>query len=261
MFKSIGGFMQVDLERQKKTKHNMGLAEGGFIGTFATVDRYLHPLIEQGGLMSILLLPIFEIVRAGLYWARGNDEALKDGMQKIWINRAYYTGKAMVTTIGVVYALCGFLPLGFGLIIAGSYVGTLRHLLKALNYVLEGNVEKSERNIQKVLIGGLITGGFTLLTFFPSLTLLGWSMVLAATSTVVLSGLPRLLASMVKEKPLVLPEFSYNIQHVINPLTLASSVHVVNNYILDNLVGIDHDRQNGMDTHRQQTSPRSSIQK
>jgi len=27
-------------------------------------------------------------------------------MQKIWINRAYYTGKAMVTTIGVGYGAC-----------------------------------------------------------------------------------------------------------------------------------------------------------
>lgn len=181
-------------ETSQMLKATSGVIDSTFITIFATMGRFAKRLIENGGMYSIALIIPLEIARLAAYWLNGNAD-------KISLNTAYYLAKTLTAIAGTVLVLTGAITLGFTLIIATGYAVSLRALWKMIRSAKDGHENKVRNNLCKLMIGSLIAGGFTLMTFVPALGIVAWGLVMAGEGFALLSTLsaqtPRLLVQLI----------------------------------------------------------------
>jgi len=181
-----------------------GLTESGFVGAFTAMYRYATKLIEQGGIWSLMLLPVTAAVSAGLYWHKTMQPEFNDSLLKTRLNKLYYGSKVVASAVGVGLAIAGMVTLGFTVLIGAAYVSVARNLGKTIRSAWQGDVRKAGNNLSKSVVGALIAGGFTIMTFFPPIALVGATMVFIATAHAVLSTAPSMVAELAV-KPNVTP--------------------------------------------------------
>ncbi len=191
----------------KKLKHKVGAAEASLITGFISLDRFVKFLIQEGGIYAVIGIGLADSARAAMYWWNVHKKREEgDSSAKIYANLVFYTFKAAasITGVGLVYA--GMILAGFGAIILGGMVATLRHGAKALSHTYswlhatdiekqEKSKDKAKSNALKALLGAMIVTGFVLYAFFPELVLLstiplkdmGYGLVIAATSYILYS--------------------------------------------------------------------------
>lgn len=180
----------------KKIGQINGLVEVSYVGVITAIFRHLPRLIERGGDWSLILLPLSALVNAKLYWNKTQQADFKDGKLKTGLNGLYHATKVAAAAVGVGFAIAGALTVGFGVLIASGYLSVARNLYKAARSAWEGNVKKVGNNLGKAFVGGLISGGFTLLTFYPGMALVGATMVFMGTASVFLALAPHVIADL-----------------------------------------------------------------
>lgn len=184
----------------KMNKENINkintVTESSYITVITAIVRHAPKLLERGANWSLILLPVAAFIKASLYWHKTKQPGYSDSALKTALNKLYYGGKVIANIVGVGLAIAGLATIGFGVIIAAGYIGVARYLGKAVRSGIQGNVQKVGNNLTKALVGGLISGGFTLMTFFPPMALLGATMVFAATAFILLATAPGMMAEL-----------------------------------------------------------------
>lgn len=172
------------------------VTESGYITAITAIFRHAPQILERGANWSLILLPVTAFIKASLYWNKTKQAGYNDSALKTGLNKLYYGGKVVANIVGVGLAIAGLATIGFGVIIAAGYISVARNLAKAARSAVQGNVQKVGNNLTKALVGGLISGGFTLMTFFPPMALLGATMVFAATGFILLATAPGVMAEL-----------------------------------------------------------------
>lgn len=184
-----------------------GLVESTYLSWVIIAARYAKFMLEQGGAYTLVLLPFFELTRAWLYWSKTKNPQFTDSSLKKWSNYLLNAMKVITSTVGVGFAIAGMLTIGFGIMITMGYISIIRNLAKAARSAWNGETHKVANNLHKSFIGGLISGGFTLMTFIPPLAWIGGILVLVATGHIILSTLPGFIANvpLPDVKPIIPP--------------------------------------------------------
>lgn len=180
----------------KKVQQINGLTESTYVGVITAIFRHAPKLIERGGDWSLILVPVAAFINAMLYWNKTQQPGFNDSALKTTLNKLYYGGKVVAAAAGVGLAIAGMLTVGFSVLIVSGYVSVARSLGKAARSAWAGDTRKVANNLGKSLVGGLIAGGFTLMTFFPPLALAGATMVFMGTAAVFVGSAPSLIADV-----------------------------------------------------------------
>jgi hypothetical protein len=184
------------LDRNKISKYN-GLAETFYVGTITGIYRYGIHLIDKGGVYSLLLMPVMELVKFSLYLAKTKEANFDDSPLKKGLNLIFKGLKVVASAVGAGLAVAGISTLGFGVMILSGYASVARNLFKAVRSARDGDVAKVTSNLRKAAVSGLISGGFTLMTFFTPFAWIGGIMVFIATGHLALSMVPGVIAESV----------------------------------------------------------------
>lgn len=203
----------MSINRSKISKYN-GLAETFFVGGITGLYRHAYHLIEKGGIYSLILMPLMELLKFSMYIARTQEDDFNDSHLKAGLNLVFKGLKVAASGVGAGLAVAGLSTLGFGVMIVSGYASVARNLFKAVRSGIDGNIAKVSSNLHKAAIGGLISGGFTLMTFFPPLAWIGGIMVFIATGHLALSMVPEVIAETVVTPPQVAERVSPSPAHV-----------------------------------------------
>lgn len=191
------------IQKAKKLKDNSNLLDIMYLAFLMLALRF-SSIFEHGALYSLVFPMAFEVGRAVSYWMKSSDPSLTDSRTKIGLNRAFYTVRAGAIVAGLTLALLGNFTLGFALLNSMGYVSMFRVLGKMVGYAREGNQKKVESNLGKVMVGGTITVGFSLMTFFPVVVSpwVPFALILSASSYVLFS------VAKAEAAPIILKAFS-----------------------------------------------------
>jgi hypothetical protein len=191
----------VNVKQLKKIKKAAGLSESGFNGAYPTLAHFGHPLIAAGGVFALLLIPIVDITKAYWYWNKSAQPAFEGSLVKKDINRTFFTGKAMLNTVGVSLVISGILAvpgiefIGFGLLIGGLYASAARSFVKMIICMKNNDPINAAKNAEKCLMSALFAVGLNLIIFSPNIAVVGLAMMVIASTHILLSAIFRTLAS------------------------------------------------------------------
>lgn len=199
------------MPQQNKKAHNIiGLAEGAYLSWVIPAVNYARFMLEAGGNYSLVVLPLFEFIKAALYWRKSRQPGFSDSRLKIVLNHTFNAFKTLAAGAGISLAIAGMIAYGFGILIATGYLNVFRYLGKALRSAADGNRHKLANNLHKATVGAMISSGFTLITFFPPLAWIGGMIVLGAAAHIMLLSATGLIKG--EEKPLA------PLTHVYSPV-------------------------------------------
>lgn len=253
---------------RKKLQRTLGVLESTFLFYIIFCVNLAMSVLQAGGRIVLVLLPIFDAIHAERYWKQ--SEHVQDPLYKIFLNKLYYGAKVLTSAVGAGLAIGGgavgnmfLLNAGFTVLIAMGTIGVARNILKIyLNWNNE-NPHKVENNAIKATIGILISLGFAFMTFVPTLTVIpGVSLTLgnlggllaaaAAAFIFIVSAPPALLNTPVKAKnqeefaphDLLVLSGNYVHDHVHRPLTFSNIYASVRQFDqVEEEVTFHHDEQ------------------
>lgn len=190
--------MELHLQKtHKKAQHLNDLIGSSYLLAITVIYQHASKLIERGADWSLIFLPISTFIKAALYWHKTQTPGYNDSKLKTNLNKAYYSCRVLASGAGVGLALAGLVTFGFGVLIVSGFVTVVRSLGKAIRSAREGDKQKVVNNLLKSILGTLISGGFTLMTFYPPWALVGATMAVMATAYIVLSSVPTMLAEAI----------------------------------------------------------------
>lgn len=182
----------MSLKSNKAQKINE-LTESSYVALYRITSSYARGFTDKLGYITELPLPVFELIKAVIYWHKSNRADFKDTKTKIALNRLFHFTMIAASIVALSMNAAGFGTISAILLVSSGYFNASRTLSKAVRsaVIQEENYDhKMANNLQKTLVTGLITTGILLMSFYPRLEYIGVICELVACGHLFLSSLP-----------------------------------------------------------------------